>query len=116
MAVIMESTFAIICGVTLGMIFTWKLALIALACVPFIIFGGLINAKLHSGMSEFDDKAYKDANLLAGDAILNFRTVAGLSADKAIVKTYDDYIEIPCRAAVRKANCIGFWFGFSQFT
>jgi ABC-type multidrug transport system fused ATPase/permease subunit len=102
-AVILESTVAVICGVTLGFIFTWRLALVALACVPFMMFGGMINSRLHAGMSSFDDKAYKDANLLAGDAILNFRTVAGLSADKSIVKTYDAYIDIPTRAAIRKS-------------
>ena len=114
-AVILESTFATVCGIILGFIFTWRLALVALACVPFMMFGGMMNSKLHAGMSNFDDKAYKDANLLAGDAILNFRTVAGLAADKSIVKTYDNYIELPVRAAIKKAHCIGIWFGFSQF-
>jgi ABC-type bacteriocin/lantibiotic exporter with double-glycine peptidase domain len=51
----MESFFAICCGVILGFIFTWRLALVALACVPFMMFGGMINSKLHAGMSQFDE-------------------------------------------------------------
>lgn len=66
-------------------------------------------------MSNFDEQAYKDANLLAGDAIMNYRTVASLATDKAIVKTYNNYIDIPTKRAMRGAHCIGFWFGFSQF-
>jgi hypothetical protein len=36
-------------------------------------------------MSSFDEGAYKDANLLAGDAILNYRTVASFGHDYIIV-------------------------------
>ncbi len=75
--------------------------------------GASINAKINSGMANIDEQAYKDANLLAGDAILNYRTVASLANDKALVKTYDNYIDIPSKAAIKNSHCIGFWFGFS---
>lgn len=64
-------------------------------------------------MADNNDNAYKQANILAGDAILNYRTVAGLATDKQIVQTYDEYLELPMKAQLRKANVIGFWFGFS---
>lgn len=66
-------------------------------------------------MANADEQNYKHANLLAGDAIMNYRTVASLAADKQIVKKYDQYLEQPVRAAIRKSYHIGFWFGFSQF-
>lgn len=50
-AIIIESTFAMACGIALGFAFTWRLTLVALGLVPFVMFGGSINAKLHSGMS-----------------------------------------------------------------
>jgi ATP-binding cassette subfamily B (MDR/TAP) protein 1 len=34
-AVIVESTFALICGIVLGFNFSWRLSLVALACTPF---------------------------------------------------------------------------------
>jgi hypothetical protein len=40
-------------------------------------------------MTSFDENAYKDANLLAGDAILNNRTVASFGHDYIIVNQYD---------------------------
>ena len=66
-----------------------------------MMLGGSINAKLNKGMNHVDEKSYKDANLIAGDSIMNFRTVAGLSADKLIVKQYDQYIEVPARNAIK---------------
>ena len=113
--VIIESTGAIICGVTLGFVFSWRLSLVALACTPLQVLGGSMNAKLNSGLGEIDEKAYESANLLAGDAIMNYRTVAGLATDKAIVATYDKYLEVPTRTNIRKAKVTAFWYAFSQF-
>jgi ABC-type transport system involved in Fe-S cluster assembly fused permease/ATPase subunit len=67
-------------------------------------------------MASNDEEAFKNANLLAGDAILNYRTVASLANDKAIVKAYDNYLEVPARAAINRAHVVGFWFGFAQFS
>jgi len=41
----LESFFAICCGIILGFSFSWKVSLVALGCVPFMMLGGSINAK-----------------------------------------------------------------------
>lgn len=66
-------------------------------------------------MSNVDEVAYKDANLLAGDAIINYRTVASFGHDNLIISEYDNLIAVPTKTNLKKAHCIGFWFGFSQF-
>ena len=113
LAVICESMFALICGIALGFAFSWKVALVALGCTPFMMLGGFINAKFQAGMTSFDEVAYKDANLMAGDAINNYRTVASFGYDNLIVDKYDSLVSLPLKGALRKAHCIGFWFGFS---
>ena len=45
MAVIMESTFALCVGLAIGFSYHWKISLVALGCVPFMIAGGAINSK-----------------------------------------------------------------------
>ena len=94
-AVMLESFFALACAIALGFYFSWKLSLIALACTPFNVLGGVITSKMQAGMSEFDKDAYKDANLLAGDAINNYRTVASFGHDYLIIKQYLEYVKIP---------------------
>lgn len=66
-------------------------------------------------MTGVDEEAYKDANLLAGDSINNYRTVASFGYDNLLIEQYRKYIDLPTTTAIRKAHCIGFWFGFSQF-
>lgn len=110
-----ESFFALAVGIALGFSFSWKVSLVALACTPFMMLGGYINAKFQAGMSDFDEVAFKDANLLAGDAITNYRTVSSFGYDDLLIKEYDRLIDIPLQTNLRKAHCIGFWFGFSQF-
>ena len=71
-----ESTFALCCGIVIGFCYSWKVSLIALGCAPFMVLGGFINAKFNSqGMSNVNEATYKNANLLAGDAIANYRTL-----------------------------------------
>lgn len=115
LAVMVESFFALVVGMALGFSFSWKVSLVALGVTPFMMLGGFINAKFQQGMSDFDQAAFKDANLLAGDAITNYRTVSSFGYDDLLLKEYDRLIEIPLKTNLRKAHCIGFWFGFSQF-
>ena len=44
-AVMVESLFALTCGLILGFSYSWRLSLVALACTPFMVLGGFINAK-----------------------------------------------------------------------
>lgn len=81
----MESSFAMIVGMAIGFAFSWRISLVALGCMPFMVIGGAINTKFQSGYSEDDADAYKAANLLAGDAILNYRTVASFGYDNMLI-------------------------------
>ena len=56
-----------------------------------------------------------EANLLAGDAINNYRTVSSFGHDDLLIKQYHEYVKIPEKTQVRKGQCIAFWFGFGQF-
>lgn len=47
----LQAFFSVITGVVLGFIFNWKVSLVCLGCVPFMILGGIMNAKFQQGMS-----------------------------------------------------------------
>ena len=102
-AVVLESLFGMLVGIALGFSYDWKISLVALGCVPFMIVGGAINTKFQSGYSNIDEEAYKEANLLAGDSILNYRTVASFGHDNLIIEEYDRLVEEPVKNGVRKA-------------
>lgn len=85
----------LIVGITLGFIFSWRLALVALGCTPLMMVGGALEGKMAAGFDQSSAEDYKEANLLAGDAIINYRTVASFATDEEIVKSYDRYLDAP---------------------
>ena len=115
LATIIETMFAVFGGVICGFIYSWQIAVVCLLCVPFMMLGGIMNAKFQAGLSENSDAASKDANLLAGDAIINYRTVASFGYEDQLVKDFSRLLDGPRLIATRKSHVIGLVFGFSQF-
>ena len=74
-----------------------------------------MNIKFQSGMSTDTDAASKDATLLAGDSILNYRTVSSFANEDQILLDFAHLLDEPVAVAIRKCHLIGFVFGFSQF-
>ncbi len=54
-AVMVECFFALVCGVFLGFYYSWRLALVALGSMPFMIAAGYIGAKFQAGFNELDE-------------------------------------------------------------
>ena len=76
----MESMFSVIFAIIIAVIFSWPMALIALLLLPFMMIGSAISAKrervkynVQGGGSNEKDKS--EADLLAADAIQNYKTV-----------------------------------------
>ena len=71
----LEGGFALITGILIGFVMCWQEALVCLAVSPFLIAGNAMQGKLQKGLSQKKNEIMKDANLLCGDAITNFKTV-----------------------------------------
>jgi ATP-binding cassette subfamily B (MDR/TAP) protein 1 len=57
----------------------------------------------------------RDANLLAGDSIINYRTVASFANEDQILQDFERHLQGPVNIAINKCHLIGCIFGFSQF-
>lgn len=88
LAASMEAGCALLIGMVIGFYYNWEISLVCLGCVPFMVLGTVMNVKFQSGMSSDTDSAMKDANLLAGDSILNYRTVASFANEDQIIRDY----------------------------
>jgi ABC-type transport system involved in Fe-S cluster assembly fused permease/ATPase subunit len=64
-------------------------------------------------MSEDSDTAMKEANLLAGDSIINYRTVASFANEDQILSDFGKLLDGPLKVATTKSHAIGCIFGFS---
>lgn len=70
-----EGNMAMLSGIGLGLYFCWPEALACIALSPFMIIGRVISTKIRFNQSNQEGEEQKDANLLCGDAILNYKTV-----------------------------------------
>ena len=100
-------------GLALGFYFSWREALVCMGCLPFAIFNQVILIKLQESLSVKSDQVAKEANLLAGDVILNYRTVVSFGYEDVIVKDYESLLQNIEKATIRKNHEIAFAFGFS---
>lgn len=115
LAVIMEAAFALLVGMAIGFSYDWRVALVAVACTPFMAVGAFIQGRFQAGMAVESNDDYKEANLLVGDTISNYRTIASFAHNDRIAMRYSQYLERPYRNGMRKSHTIGITFGFSQF-
>jgi ABC-type transport system involved in Fe-S cluster assembly fused permease/ATPase subunit len=60
-----------------------------------------------------DNKDSKNADLLASDAIMNYRTVIGFGLEGAISKEYSALIETPFQMSQKSAHISGIVYGYS---
>jgi len=76
-SVILEAVLGLALSCAVLYFFCWQLALVATFASPFMVMGGLGISKLQFATKSTDD-AYKQANSLLSDLIINYRTVISL--------------------------------------
>lgn len=61
------------------------------------------------------NKAYQKANMLAGEAVSNIRTVAAFCSEKKVLDLYARELVEPSRGSCRRGQSAGIFYGLSQF-
>jgi len=102
-------------GMIIAFIASWQLTLISLALSPLMVMAGKMQSKFNQGFSEATDDAYKDSAAFVAEAVNNMRTVASFGKEEKLLENYSLKLEKPLKAAVKKGNLSGIFFGLSQF-
>lgn len=119
-------------GSIIGLCYSWKLALVGIACYPLIVSAGYIRLVshyiyyLHSLLNLFvsqrvvilkdqrNKKAYESSAQLACEAAGAVRTVASLTREEDCLNIYSQSLEIPLRTSNRSAILSNFIYALSQ--
>ncbi|KAF8798991.1 multidrug resistance protein 1 [Phlegmacium glaucopus] len=111
---IVQSIACLIAGSVLGLAFVWKVALVGIACIPFLVSTGYIRLRVVVLKDQFNKKSHADSAQLACEAAGSIRTVASLTREADCLALYSESLEGP----LNKSNRIGLWtnllFAFSQ--
>lgn len=114
-AVMIETQVALVTGLIICFVYDWRISLVAFALSPLMVFGNYVQAQQQQGMSQVEDDTTKEANILAGDAITNYRTVMSFGNNEMVIKKFDELLQESYHNSIKKAHFIGFMYGFSQF-
>jgi ABC-type transport system involved in Fe-S cluster assembly fused permease/ATPase subunit len=83
---------------------------------PFFAVGQILQIKMQVGLTDGANELTKEADLLCGDAIINYKTVQSFGNEEMIVNKYKQILA-PVNKLTMVGNIkIGFAFGLSQFS
>uniref|UniRef100_A0A8C3MUB1 Bile salt export pump n=1 Tax=Geospiza parvula TaxID=87175 RepID=A0A8C3MUB1_GEOPR len=94
--------------------FSWKLSLVIMCFLPFLALSGAVQAKMLTGFASQDKKALEATGRIASEALSNIRTVAGIGKEKMFIENFEKHLDMPYKAAIKKAHVYGICFGFAQ--
>lgn len=60
-------------------------------------------------------KAYLKANMLAGEAVSNIRTVAAFCSEDKVLELYASELVDPSKKSLKRGQIAGIFYGISQF-
>ncbi|KZV84576.1 multidrug resistance protein 1 [Exidia glandulosa HHB12029] len=100
---ILSSLSSIVVGSIVGLAYGWKLALVAIACIPLVLFGGYVQLRVVVLKDEINKKLHEQSAQLACEAAGAIRTVASLVREDDCCNIYSQSLEIPLQQSTRAA-------------
>ncbi|KAF8109986.1 hypothetical protein N665_0088s0004 [Sinapis alba] len=113
--ILLENFGLVVTSFIISFILNWRLTLVVLATYPLIISGHISEKLFMQGYGGNLNKAYLKANMLAGEAISNIRTVAAFCAEDKVLELYSKELLKPSERSFRRGQTAGILYGVSQF-
>ncbi|XP_071740264.1 putative multidrug resistance protein [Rutidosis leptorrhynchoides] len=115
LSLLTQAFFGALFAYVLGLVLSWKLALVLMAAQPFLIGSFYARGVLMKSLSERAQKAQKEGSQLASEAVINHRTITAFSSQKRIVGLFKDTLEGPRIESIRQSYFSGIGLASSQF-
>jgi len=116
LALMTQNFFTCVAGLTIAFISGWKMTLVILAVVPFIVASGLLHVWLvqrsHSSQASKDSAA---ADQVAAEAFRHARVVHAYNMQAGVRHMWETFTATDMRQKRLSAHVSGFALGFSSF-
>lgn len=110
---ISQSISSFFFGILIGMIFSWRLGLVALGISPILFLNGLVESRVMAGMSVEEKK--KNSDSVLPDTLNNMRLVRSLNAQMQLLEKFMRFSEGAIQRILKKMWKSAFLLAFSQF-
>ncbi|GFO24715.1 multidrug resistance protein 1 [Plakobranchus ocellatus] len=101
-------------AIVISFVYSWKLTLLIIGFMPFIVLGGLMEIKLLTGQAGKNKEALEGAGKIAVECIENMRTVASLLKEPEFFNLYVTSLKMTYKQNMRRAHLVGLTYAFSQ--
>ncbi|KAF3453524.1 hypothetical protein FNV43_RR03964 [Rhamnella rubrinervis] len=115
MSLLVQAIFGASFAYVIGLILTWRLALVMIAVQPLVIGSFYARSVLMKSMAEKARKAQKEGSQLASEAVINHRTISAFSSQKRILGLFGATLKGPRKESVKQSYVSGFGLFSSQF-
>ncbi|XP_011018527.1 PREDICTED: ABC transporter B family member 2-like isoform X2 [Populus euphratica] len=113
--VLLHNVGLVVTSFVIAFILSWRITLVVIATYPLIISGHISEKLFMKGYGGNLSKAYLKANMLAGEAVSNIRTVAAFCAEEKIVDLYARELVEPSKNTFTRGQIAGIFYGICQF-
>ncbi|KAF6830772.1 ABC transporter [Colletotrichum musicola] len=115
MAFVLISLFNVIGCIVVGLVFGWKLTLVALGTsMPIIVAAMFYRVRHETKFEEANNEVFAESAKFASESIGAIRTVSSLTMEDGICQRYDDLLKYHTRDAFRKSRWSVMVFAFSD--
>ncbi|KAH1074899.1 hypothetical protein J1N35_027227 [Gossypium stocksii] len=114
-SILIQNLGLVVAAFIIAFILNWRITLVILATFPLIISGHIGEKLFMQGFGGDLSKAYLKANMLAGEAVSNIRTVAAFCAEEKIFDLYSRELVEPSKRSFNRGQIAGIFYGISQF-
>nr|XP_042704044.1 ATP-dependent translocase ABCB1-like [Chrysemys picta bellii] len=92
-----KTASTLLAAIIIAFVHDWRLTLLILACIPFLIAANAIRLSSVAGQASKDQKALEEASRISMAAVENIRTVASLTSEDAFYERYNASLNGPYR-------------------
>eukprot|EP00258_Populus_trichocarpa_P022872 XP_024438891.1 putative multidrug resistance protein [Populus trichocarpa] len=115
MSLLVQAFFGSLFAYTLGLILTWRLALVMIAVQPLVVGSYYSKSVLMKSMAGKAQKAQKEGSQLASEAVINHRTITAFSSQRRMLGLFRATLRGPREESARHSWLSGFGLFSSQF-
>ncbi|KAG9118341.1 GTPase-activating protein, partial [Ceratobasidium sp. 392] len=111
---IVQSIACLIGGSVIGLAYGWKLALVAIACIPLVVSAGYIRLRVVVMKDQSNKAEHEESAQVACEAAGAIKTVASLTREGDCLNNYSKSLEGPLRRSNRTALYSNAFYALSQ--
>ncbi|XP_059633646.1 putative multidrug resistance protein [Cornus florida] len=115
MSLLVQVFFTATLAFLLGLLVTWRVAIVMISMQPLIIGSFYSRSVLMKSMSEKAKKAQHEGSQLASEAVANHRTITAFSSQKRISSLFSATLEGPRKESIKQSWFSGLGLFSSQF-